>query len=79
MQTFFKCCKYCVLKLIDWYQFLISPWTYGRCRFFPTCSVYAKQAIEQHGILKGLLLIIKRLLKCHPACKGGVDEVPRVF
>lgn len=66
----------CLIRAIDAYQFLVSPWTYGCCRFFPTCSVYAKQAIHHHGVLAGCLLTIKRLLKCHPGCNGGVDEVP---
>jgi len=48
----------------------------GTCRFEPTCSVYATEAIENHGVFKGLWLATKRLLKCHPWGKGGLDLVP---
>jgi len=48
----------------------------GTCRFDPTCSAYACQAIEKHGVFKGLWLATKRLLKCHPWGKGGLDLVP---
>ncbi len=46
------------------------------CRFVPTCSQYAKEALCEHGVAKGGFLTIKRLAKCHPLCKGGVDLVP---
>lgn len=62
--------------LIKTYQYLISPLIGPRCRFYPTCSAYALEAIEIHGPLKGSLLTIKRLLKCHPGNPGGVDLVP---
>gem|GEM_PF-1110012 len=48
----------------------------GRCRFTPTCSLYAKQAITTHGFLRGTLLAVKRMLKCHPGNPGGLDPVP---
>ncbi len=48
---------------------------YGYCRFHPTCSNYALQALEQHGLLKGLYLSIRRVLRCHPWSKGGIDPV----
>ena len=48
----------------------------GRCRYSPTCSLYAKQAFAKHGLLKGAWLSIKRLLKCHPWSHGGFDPVP---
>ncbi len=48
----------------------------GRCRYSPTCSLYAKQALTKHGLLYGAWLSIKRLLKCHPWSKGGFDPVP---
>ncbi|MCL2389482.1 MAG: membrane protein insertion efficiency factor YidD [Elusimicrobia bacterium] len=47
-----------------------------RCRFLPTCSSYAYQAIETYGFFKGSFLTLKRLLRCHPFCKGGIDHVP---
>lgn len=46
------------------------------CRFHPTCSVYAMEALEKHGVLNGTWLAIKRVLKCHPFHKGGFDPVP---
>jgi len=55
----------------------ISPLIGKNCRFIPTCSDYAIDAINSHGILKGGYLSIKRILKCHPFNKGGIDEVPK--
>jgi len=51
----------------------------GQCRFQPTCSRYALQAIEQHGALKGWGLALRRLMRCHPFCKGGHDPVPELI
>ena len=48
----------------------------GRCKFYPTCSEYGYQAIERHGILRGGILALRRILRCHPFAKGGVDEAP---
>ncbi len=58
------------------YKALISPFLSPHCRFYPTCSAYAYGSIEAHGVLKGLYLTIKRILKCHPFHPGGVDPVP---
>ena len=58
------------------YQRWISPWTPAMCRFSPTCSQYAVEAIKRHGILKGGLLAGWRILRCNPLCKGGWDPVP---
>jgi putative membrane protein insertion efficiency factor len=58
------------------YQSCISPFLPPRCRFYPSCSTYAIQAIETHGPLKGLLLAAGRLLRCHPGSAGGIDPVP---
>ena len=66
-----------LLMLIRVYQVAISPFTKPRCRFLPTCSEYARQAIVVHGFLRGSLLAIKRLARCHPFTDGGVDLVPR--
>ena len=55
----------------------IIPFTRPRCRFQPTCSEYARQAIVVHGFLRGSLLAIKRIARCHPFADGGVDLVPR--
>ena len=70
--------KWCCLKLIKLYQFF-SKYTPANCRFEPTCSRYTYQAIERFGILKGIYLGIKRILKCHPYHKGGYDPVPDKF
>ena len=66
-----------LLMLIRVYQVAISPFTRPRCRFQPTCSEYARQALVVHGFLRGSLLAIKRLARCHPFTDGGVDLVPR--
>ena len=58
------------------YQFLISPLLPNACRFYPTCSQYACQAIQRHGPIKGLYLSVMRLLRCHPFHPGGYDPVP---
>ena len=69
--------KRILLALIRFYQRCISPYTPASCRFTPTCSAYAKEAIEKHGALKGGLLTLRRLLKCHPFYKGDpYDPVP---
>lgn len=58
------------------YQYAISPLFPSTCRFTPTCSEYAKQAILKHGVLKGTQLSAKRFAKCHPWGKSGYDPVP---
>ena len=58
------------------YKLLVSPLLGTNCRFLPSCSSYAIEAIEAHGPLAGSWLAIKRLLRCHPWHPGGVDEVP---
>ncbi len=68
--------KKIALALIKGYKILISPLLGRNCRFYPTCSEYTHEAIQKHGLLKGLLLGTKRLLKCHPFHSGGVDPVP---
>ncbi len=62
--------------MIEFYQTHISPAYSGCCRFIPTCSAYAKEAVEVHGAWKGGWLTVRRLLRCHPLCKGGYDPVP---
>lgn len=62
--------------LIRGYQLLLSPIMGGACRFTPSCSVYASEAIDKHGALKGTILAIKRIARCHPLCDGGYDPVP---
>ena len=62
--------------LIRGYRYLISPMLGNHCRFYPTCSHYALDAIEHHGALKGTWLAGARLLRCHPWHPGGYDPVP---
>ncbi|MDR2474304.1 MAG: membrane protein insertion efficiency factor YidD [Bacteroidales bacterium] len=64
------------LGLIRGYKLLISPWLPGACRFVPTCSEYARQAIGKHGAFKGGWLAVKRILSCHPWGGSGYDPVP---
>ncbi|MBR2879551.1 MAG: membrane protein insertion efficiency factor YidD [Oscillospiraceae bacterium] len=64
------------LFLIRFYRRHISPLKQPCCRFIPTCSQYALEAIEKYGALKGSWLALRRLLRCHPLCKGGYDPVP---
>ena len=65
-----------MLAVIDAYRFLLSPLIGQHCRFYPTCSLYAREAIERYGPLKGGFLALRRLLKCHPLHEGGIDPVP---
>lgn len=62
--------------VIRFYQKYISPLKPPTCRFYPTCSHYALEAIEKHGAVKGAFLAIIRISKCHPFHPGGVDHVP---
>ena len=68
--------KHLLRLLIRGYQLAISPYLGQRCRFYPSCSNYAAQAIEAHGAGKGSVLAIRRLCKCHPWHEGGLDPVP---
>jgi uncharacterized protein len=58
------------------YRFFLSPWLGSACRFEPTCSRYALDALEQHGAAAGAYLATRRVLRCHPWCEGGLDPVP---
>lgn len=68
--------KYVLVFLISLYQALISPLLGAKCRFYPSCSQYAKEALLKHGILKGMGLSVRRILRCHPFHPGGYDPVP---
>ncbi len=57
------------------YQIFISPWLPDSCRFTPTCSVYGMQAIDKYGIIKGSWMATRRILRCHPFSRGGLDPV----
>lgn len=63
--------------LIRAYQYFISPMLGSSCRFTPSCSQYAREAISQRGAAAGLFLSIKRVGRCHPWCEGGYDPVPK--
>lgn len=63
-------------KAIRLYQLTLSPYLGGHCRFYPTCSHYAAEAIERHGLVRGCALTLRRLGRCHPLHPGGVDLVP---
>lgn len=68
--------KAAALFLIGIYQAVASPLLGTRCRFHPTCSAYAREAIEKHGLLEGTILAARRLFRCHPFHAGGIDPVP---
>ncbi|MBZ9556661.1 MULTISPECIES: membrane protein insertion efficiency factor YidD [Modicisalibacter] len=65
-----------LVALIKGYQLLISPLLGPRCRFWPSCSHYALEALRCHGLRRGGWLAVKRILRCHPASPGGLDPVP---
>jgi len=65
-----------ILLAIGIYQRMVSPFLPPSCRFYPTCSEYAKECVSRYGSLKGSWLGLKRLLKCHPFHPGGYDPVP---
>ena len=65
-----------LMGLVQAYRLLLKAWIGNACRFEPSCSAYALQALERHGAAKGSLLSAKRLLRCHPYCQGGHDPVP---
>ena len=67
-----------ILIIIKGYQLIISPLIGPRCRFAPTCSQYALESFEKHGLFRGLVLSLKRIGKCHPFHAGGIDEVPEI-
>ena len=68
--------KRAALALIRWYQRSVSPTRPAACRFQPTCSYYGYEAVDRHGLLKGGLLTLWRLLRCHPFNTGGYDPTP---
>jgi putative membrane protein insertion efficiency factor len=64
------------VALIRGYQLLLAPLAGGACRFEPSCSEYGRQAVETHGLGRGLLLAVRRVARCHPFARPGVDPVP---
>jgi putative membrane protein insertion efficiency factor len=69
-------CRQALLALIRAYQLLLSPLLGQRCRFYPSCSHYAAEAIRRHGAVKGGWLSLRRVARCHPLHPGGHDPVP---
>jgi putative membrane protein insertion efficiency factor len=65
-----------LMSVVRGYRLLLSPWLGSSCRFEPTCSAYALQALEQHGAASGAYLTVHRLVRCGPWCTGGHDPVP---
>ena len=68
--------KRLLIGLIRVYRYFLSPLFGPSCRFYPTCSAYAAEAIDTHGAIKGSWLALRRILKCHPWHAGGIDPVP---
>ena len=68
--------SWCILCLIEFYQKYISFIIGNNCRFYPTCSSFFSQAIREHGVCRGCVLGLKRIIRCNPWCEGGVDLVP---
>jgi putative membrane protein insertion efficiency factor len=68
--------KTLLLALIRAYQYALRPLLGANCRFYPSCSDYAREALEKHGALKGSWLALRRILRCHPYHPGGYDPVP---
>ena len=66
-----------LIGLVRGYRFFLSPWLGSACRFEPTCSAYALQALRERGAADGSYLTLRRLLRCHPLCAGGHDPVPQ--
>ncbi len=64
------------LVLIRLYQLVLSPFLGGSCRFVPSCSEYAREAVYKHGAVRGMILAIRRVARCHPLAKAGLDPVP---
>ena len=68
--------NYLALGLLRLYKFILSPLLPAACRYQPTCSEYAREAVERYGALRGTILAARRLSKCHPFREGGYDPVP---
>ncbi|KFI82758.1 hypothetical protein A9A89_0727 [Bifidobacterium psychraerophilum DSM 22366] len=68
-----------ILVSIAWYRRAVSPLFPPRCKYLPTCSEYAQEAVERFGAIRGLSLAVLRLLRCRPWSDGGIDDVPQRF
>ena len=76
VKTFLKILALPFMAAIKIYQWLVSPWLGPKCRFQPTCSHYALEALRKYGLLKGLWLTVRRISRCHPWGGHGYDPVP---
>jgi len=65
-----------LIALLRAYRFFVSPWFGQCCRFYPSCSQYALEAVADHGAVRGSWLALRRILRCHPWHPGGIDPVP---
>ena len=70
--------KSIIIFIIKLYQYTISPFLGSNCRFMPTCSAYTIEAIQNFGIVKGIWLGMKRILRCRPGCSCGIDPIPKI-
>ena len=68
--------RFALVALIRCYQVCVRPFLIGSCKFYPTCSEYGAEAISTHGARRGLLLAVRRVVRCHPFSHGGIDPVP---
>ena len=68
--------KHIIISIFRFYQKFIFPLSPPSCRFYPTCSHYGVEALQKHGAIKGSILTVKRISKCHPFHEGGYDPVP---
>ncbi len=68
--------RWAIVALVRLYRLTLGGWLGGQCRFYPTCSHYAEQAVRTHGALRGTLMATWRVARCGPFTKGGVDHVP---
>lgn len=68
--------RWILIFLIKGYRYFLSPYLGNSCRFEPTCSQYALEALTKYGAIKGSWLMVKRLVRCQPYCQGGEDPVP---
>ena len=68
--------SYPFLGAILVYRYTLSPYVGGQCRFHPTCSRYAEEAIKEYGAFRGMILAVKRIFRCHPWHEGGFDPIP---